>query len=165
MLWFGVIESGITARYLLLPVTFMLCALAVDLTAMLGVDGGSAARRWCAALVALAASSSRWRPGAACRRGPRAPRRRGRHWSSRRLRAELQPDDLVAGGDELATLSVAGRVDAWLALDEFFRERFVVMRGARPTGTYTGAPAAFELAPAARTGQRAKAAASSSSTC
>ena len=42
---------------------------------------------------------------------------------------------------------MAGRVDAWLALDEFFRERFVVMRGARPTGTYTGAPAAFELSP------------------
>jgi hypothetical protein len=53
----------------------------------------------------------------------------------------------VAGGDELAVLAVAGRVDAWLALDPFFRERFVVMRGAQPTGTYTGAPAAFELSP------------------
>ncbi len=63
------------------------------------------------------------------------------------LRAELLPDDLVAGGDELATLAVAGRVDAWLALDAFFRERFVVMRGAQPTGTYTGAPAAFALSP------------------
>ncbi len=41
----------------------------------------------------------------------------------------------------------AGRIDAWLALDPFYRERFVVIRGARPTGTYTGAPAAFELAP------------------
>ena len=46
----------------------------------------------------------------------------------------------MAGGDELATLSVAGRVDAWLALDEFFRERFVVMRGGAADRAPTPAP-------------------------
>ena len=32
VLWFGVIESGITTNYLLLPITFMLIAIAVDVT-------------------------------------------------------------------------------------------------------------------------------------
>jgi hypothetical protein len=63
------------------------------------------------------------------------------------LAPHLEPGDLVAGHDELATVTAAGHIDAWLALDPFYRERFVVMRGVQPTGTYTGAPAAFELVP------------------
>ena len=34
VVWFGVIESGITTNYLLLPVTFMLIAIAIDLAAI-----------------------------------------------------------------------------------------------------------------------------------
>jgi hypothetical protein len=59
----------------------------------------------------------------------------------------VEPTDLIAGPDELACLLVANRIDAWLVLDEFFRERFIVMRGGQPTGTYTGAPAASALMP------------------
>jgi hypothetical protein len=47
-----------------------------------------------------------------------------------------------------------GRIDAWLVLDEFFRERFVVMRGGLPTGTYTGAPAVPALAPLLQQAER-----------
>ena len=146
VLWFGVIESGITARYLLLPVTFMLSAMAVDLAAMASATapGARAVVATLGALVALVVSLETWGG---------LPPHTARAESARPtlvlapLAAELQPTDVVAGGDELAALAVAGRVDAWLALDPFFRERFVVMRGAAPTGTYTGAPAAFELAP------------------
>jgi hypothetical protein len=157
VLWFGVIESGITARYLLLPVTFMLCALAVDLTEVLA-STAAPLRPVGAVLVALAClvvTLETW--GGLPTRTARAEAARPT-LVLETLREELQPDDLVAGGDELATLSVAGRIDAWLALDEFFRERFVVMRAARPTGTYTGAPAAFDLGPllerATREGRR-----------
>ncbi|MGH9219441.1 MAG: hypothetical protein ACRD1W_09065, partial [Vicinamibacterales bacterium] len=38
VLWFGVIESGITTNYLLLPVSFMLIAIAIDVNAI--VRGG-----------------------------------------------------------------------------------------------------------------------------
>jgi hypothetical protein len=146
VLWFGVIESGITARYLLLPVTFMLCALAVDAGAILTATP-RAARPMLNVLAALAAvvvTLESWGgvPTGTARAAAARPT-----LVLDPLRAELVADDLVAGGDELATLLVAGRVDAWLALDPFFRERFVVMRGAQPTGTYTGAPAAFELTP------------------
>ena len=146
MLWFGVIESGITARYLLLPVTFMLGALAVDLAAMAAATSAGA-RPVVAALGALAGvvvALETW--GGVPPQTTRAEAARPTLVLDA-LAAELQATDLVAGGDELATLAVAGRVDAWLALDGFFRERFVVMRGAQPTGTYTGAPAAFELSP------------------
>jgi hypothetical protein len=37
-----------------------------------------------------------------------------------------------------------GRIDRWLALDEYVRERFLVQRSPeRATGVYTGAPAVF----------------------
>ncbi len=146
VLWFGVIESGITARYLLLPVTFMLGALAVDLAAMAAATSAGARP----AVVALGALAG---VVVALETWGGVPPQTARAEAARptlvldALAAELQGTDLVAGGDELATLAVAGRVDAWLALDGFFRERFVVMRGAQPTGTYTGAPAAFELSP------------------
>jgi len=157
VLWFGVIESGITTRYLLLPVTFMACALAVDLSAIAAATARAVRPVFTAlgglALVVVALES--W--GGIPTRTPRAEAARPTLVLDG-LRAELQSDDLVAGHDELATLAAAGRIDAWLGLDPFYRERFVVMRGAEPTGTYTGASAAFELAPllarATREGRR-----------
>jgi hypothetical protein len=42
---------------------------------------------------------------------------------------------------------LVGRIDRWLALDDFVRERFVVRRGDGPlTGVYTGVPAVFRPA-------------------
>jgi len=142
VLWFGVIESGITARYLLLPVTFMLTALVVDAGALAAAGGRT--RVVAATLVLLAVvvvSAESWRP-----RDGLMP------WDAERptlnvtvATAALEPGDLVAATDELAGVLAAGRLDAWLVLDEFFRERFIVMRGGVPTGTYTGAPAAPSL--------------------
>jgi hypothetical protein len=62
------------------------------------------------------------------------------------IRAGLQPDDRVACTDELACLLLVGRVDAWLALDDYVRERFIVRRGQERVGVYAGAPAAVRLA-------------------
>ncbi len=45
------------------------------------------------------------------------------------LRPGCGPTDRVACTDELACLLLVGRVDAWLALDDYVRERFVVTRG------------------------------------
>ena len=157
VLWFGVIESGITARYLLLPVTFMLSALAVDVvaTASRAAPGVRPVALVLGALAAVVVTLETWGglPTSTGQAGFARPT-----VTLQMLGAHLQPDDLVAGHDELATLTAAGRIDAWLVLDPFYRERFVVMRGAQPTGTYTGAPAAFELAPllarATREGRR-----------
>jgi hypothetical protein len=146
VLWFGVIESGITARYLLLPVTFMLCATAIDMAAIATLTAKSL-RPVVAGLMAMAAvvlTLESW-GGVPTDTARAAAARPTLVLDS--LRAEIQPGDLVAGGDELATLATAGRIDAWLALDGFFRERFVVIRDGQPTGTYTGAAAAFELGP------------------
>ena len=44
VLWFGVVESGITINYLLVPVSLMLIAIAVDLAAM-GSDPAHVLRR------------------------------------------------------------------------------------------------------------------------
>jgi hypothetical protein len=39
---------------------------------------------------------------------------------------------------------LVGRIDCWLALDDYVRERFLVRRGdAVVTGVYTGVPAVF----------------------
>lgn len=143
--WFGVIESGITARYLLLPVTFMLTALAVDAGAIAAARPAGARRLVAAAgvVAVLLVTGESWRGGSA-----------GAPWEGARptlvtttAAPLVEPTDLIAGPDELACLLVANRIDAWLVLDEFFRERFIVMRGGQPTGTYTGAPAASALLP------------------
>jgi hypothetical protein len=62
------------------------------------------------------------------------------------LSSQLRPDDRVGCTDELACLLLLGRIDAWVALDDYVRERFVVTSGSRRTGVYTGAPAVFDLA-------------------
>jgi len=42
---------------------------------------------------------------------------------------------------------LVGRIDRWLALDPYVRERFIVQRGnGVPSGVYTGVPAAFRPA-------------------
>ncbi len=154
VLWFGVIESGITARYLLLPVTFMLCAVAIDMTAV-ATFAAKTLRPVVVGLMAMAGvilTLEGWGG---------VPTHTARAEASRPtlvlepLRLEIEPRDLIAGGDELATLAAAGRIDAWLALDGFFRERFVVMRAGRATGAYTGAAAAFELGPLLDQAERA----------
>ncbi|HTM33387.1 MAG TPA: hypothetical protein VL263_18870, partial [Vicinamibacterales bacterium] len=64
------------------------------------------------------------------------------------VRASLGADDRVACTDELACLLLVGRVDTWLALDDYVRDRFVVTRATARAGVYGGAPAAFSLAEA-----------------
>ncbi|MEZ5415731.1 MAG: hypothetical protein R2708_00100 [Vicinamibacterales bacterium] len=146
VLWFGVIESGITSRYLLLPVTFMLMALAVDASAVwrAAVAGRRPVVAAAVAVVAATVVFEQWRGplGSDARAVEARPT-----LVPEAVAAEIAPADLVAGPDELAALLAAGRLDAWLVLDPFFRERFVVMRDGQATGTYTGAPAAPALTP------------------
>lgn len=146
VLWFGVIASGITARYLLLPVTFMLSALALDAWALaVRRDGGVGVPALAAVLaMAVAVSVESWR-------GPSLGESRAEvqrpTFVPEAIAPEIQRDDLLACTDELACMLTAGRADAWLALDPFFRERFIVIRQGEPTGAYTGAPAEDTLAP------------------
>jgi hypothetical protein len=57
------------------------------------------------------------------------------------LRAAFGPEDRIACTDELACLLLVGRVDAWLALDDYVRERFIVSRqDGAAVGVYAGTP-------------------------
>jgi hypothetical protein len=140
VIWFGIIESGITLNYQLLPVTMMMLAVTVDLYAISRERKVSFAAT---TLVVILICGNQW----------------GAHWFGETLaaarptiqiegiedlRASLQPSDRVACTDELACLLLVGRDDAWLALDDFVRERFVVIRkDYSGVGVYGGAPAAF----------------------
>lgn len=140
VLWFGVVESGITINYLLVPVSIMLVAIAVDIAAM-------APARLAVALVVLAIIGDQWRgegsPAtrlAAARPTITAP-------GLDEIRNGLQPADRIACTDELGCLMLVGRIDVWLALDDFVRERFLVRRGDNAVvGVYTGAPAVLSPA-------------------
>lgn len=135
VLWFGIIESGITTNYLLLPVALLLLAIAIDATSI-GVP-----RAALAALVIII-GIEQWRamPMDAAR-----PTITGE--GIEEVRAGLQPNDRVVCTDELGCLMLVGRIDRWLALDDYVRERFLVRRGEGPvTGVYTGVPAAFRPA-------------------
>lgn len=151
--WFGVIESGITARYLLLPVTFLLCAWTVDAAAVIRTLRPT--QRRAAGAVALvcgvAITVESWT-------GPALREDRGERdrptLNPVLMKTYLEPDDLVVSHDELGCLIVAGRIEAWLMLDPFFEERFVVRRGGVPTGTYTGVPAAPALTPLVERAER-----------
>ncbi len=151
VLWFGVIESGITINYVLLPTVCMLAAIGIDLVAIAehtrGLWPGRRAQLVRGALQGAAALIvvSHWRePGLVTERLP-AARPTIQIAGIEEFRSTLQPDDVVACTDELACLLLVGHVDAWLALDDFVRERFVVMRGGAPVGVYAGAPAVFTI--------------------
>jgi hypothetical protein len=149
--WFGVIESGITINYVLLPTVCMLAAIGIDLVAIgqhaLALRPGRIGLLLRDALVVagLLIVVDHW---------PRSTRIPARLAEARptidvpaiegvRDYLSLQPADRIACTDELACLILVGRVDAWLALDDFVRERFVVIRGATPVGVYAGAPVVF----------------------
>jgi hypothetical protein len=146
VLWFGVIDSGITTNYLLLPITFMLIAIAVDLVAILIAPGVRRAfsdpsrAAWAAvAAMMLLATGDQWRSQSMDTARPTIVAE-----GIDEIREGLRPNDRVACTDELACLMLVGRIDRWLALDDFVRERFLVRRGDGPvTGVYTGVPAVF----------------------
>ena len=146
VLWFGVIESGITANYLLLPVSFMLIAIAIDWSAF--------ARRAAAdrkvvvaaalALVSVAVALDQWRGEGSIVERLEAARPTIHVEGIDEIRESLQPNDRVVCTDELGCLMLVGRIDRWLALDDYVRERFLVRRSTdRATGVYTGVPAVF----------------------
>ena len=139
VLWFGVVESGITINYLLVPVSMMLIAIAVDLSTI-------AIPRIVIALVALAIVGDQWRGEgsptarlAAARPTITAP-------GIDEIRHSLQPTDRVVCTDELGCLMLVNRIDMWLALDDYVRERFLVRRGEKIVGVYTGVPAVLRPA-------------------
>lgn len=148
VLWFGVIDSGITANYLLLPVSFMVMAIANDVSAIL-ISRGVPSRRWFsapsraayagAAGIMLMVAVDQWRGASLDEVRPTI-----NVAGIEQIRSSLQPRDRVACTDELGCLMLVGRIDRWLALDDFVRERFLVRRGDAPvSGVYTGVPAVF----------------------
>ena len=146
VLWFGVIESGITTNYLLLPVTFMWIALAIDVVAIGDVEDDEAEHTWrnVIGIVMFAGTLA----GLQFRNSPlETARPTIRVEGIEEVRAGLQRGDRVACTDELGCLMLVGRIDRWLALDDYVRERFIVQRGDRVrSGVYTGVPAAFRPA-------------------
>ena len=69
------------------------------------------------------------------------------------IRDSLQPGDRVVCTDELGCLMLVGRIDVWLALDDFVRERFVVRNGDEElVGVYTGVRRCFVLPICSRQG-------------
>jgi hypothetical protein len=153
VLWFGVIESGITLNYLLLPVSLMLVAIAVDVAAIVShtiarmpAAGRVASWSMCA-LVVAAVAADQWRGDGPLRARLEAARPTIDISGIEQIRSSLQPGDRVACTDELACLMLVGRIDAWLALDDYVRERFVIRKGdGRLVGVYTGKPAVFRPA-------------------
>ena len=156
VLWFGVIESGITTNYLLLPMSFMLMAIGVDLYAV-HMRPGAATRRYASSanvpavigvigLIALIAHDQ-WRGAGSMQARLEAARPTIHVEGIEEVRDHLQPSDRVVCTDELGCLMLIGRIDQWLALDDYVRERFLVRRGDAPvSGVYTGVPAAFRPA-------------------
>lgn len=145
VLWFGVIESGITTNYLLVPVSLMLMAIAVDGCAILIRDDVPARRYFSApgrpayaamAGLALMIAIDQWRGKSLDEARPTI-----NVAGIDEIRNNLQPNDRVVCTDELGCLMLVGRIDRWLALDDYVRQRFIVQRGDRSTGVYTGVPA------------------------
>jgi hypothetical protein len=140
-LFFGVIDSGITINYQLVPVTLMTIALAVDLAALVPPRQFAPI----AALLVATVAAEQWGgPGQAAIRldaaRPAIATPEGIALGELAARAQR-----VACTDELACLLLAGRVDRWLALDDFVRTRFIVSRNGRDEGVYAGRPVARTL--------------------
>jgi hypothetical protein len=156
VLWFGVIDSGITTNYLLLPMSLMLMAIAVDYYAILMKPDAPLRRHFSnpsrpawASLVLLMVFVARdqWRGPGSMLATLEAARPTIQVDRFAEIRDGLQPTDRVVCTDELGCLMTVGRIDRWLALDDYVRERFVVRSGNGPmTGVYTGVPAAFRPA-------------------
>jgi hypothetical protein len=146
VVWFGVIESGITNNYLLLPVSFMLIAVAIDVYAI----GRAKARPYMYAAMALiigAIALDQWRGEGSLRARLEAARPTIHIPGIEDIRDSLQPNDRVVCTDELGCLMLVGRIDRWLALDDYVRERFLVRRSPEViTGVYTGVPAVLRPA-------------------
>ncbi len=141
VLFFGVIDSGITINYLLVPVTLMTVALAIDLATIVP------ARRFLpiAALLVVTIAAEQWGSPAQAAARLDAARPTIAAPESVALRDLAARAERVACTDELACLLLAGRVDRWLALDEFLRTRFIVLRNGREEGVYAGRPVARTL--------------------
>ena len=166
VLWFGVIESGITTNYLLLPISFMAIAIAIDIDALLGAPGGpegpplrtasggpegppprtAPLRLAVCILVVVAVALDQWRGEGSIRDRLEAARPTIRVEGIDEIRATLQPNDRVVCTDELGCLMLVGRIDRWLALDDYVRERFLVRRSDVVAGVYTGVPAVMRPA-------------------
>ena len=154
VLWFGALrDSVITSNYLLLPVSLMLMAVAIDLDAITRhvlPPVLPASRRLAAAvlvLAGLAVGVDQWRGTGTIAERIVAARPTINIPGMDEMRAGLAATDRIACTDELACLVLVGRIDYWLALDDFVRERFLVtMRDGTMAGVYTGVPAVFRPA-------------------
>ncbi|MFA5910049.1 MAG: glycosyltransferase family 39 protein [Vicinamibacterales bacterium] len=149
VLWFGAIDSGITINYLLLPMSFMLAATAVDVDAIVrhSLPASAAGRRMGIAVIGLIVAGvvvDQWRGTGPVTERLEVARPTIHIQGIDEVRAAIQPSDRVACTDELGCLMLVGRIDRWLALDDFVRERFLVKLGDdNLAGVYTGAPAVF----------------------
>lgn len=150
VLWFGAIDSGITSNYLLLPVTMMLVAIAIDADAIVRhwlPPVSDTVRRFALAvfvLIGMGLGVDQWRGTGSVSERLEAARPTIHLAGIEEVRAGLLPNDRIACTDELACLLLVGRIDRWLALDDFVRERFLVkLPNGAMAGVYTGARAAF----------------------
>ena len=139
VLWvvaFGMADAGITLNYVLVPVALMLIAIATE---VMTIEAPS--RHAAIAVVIVLVAGDQWRHGSASLTEARPTINIE---GIEAVRDSLEPTDRVACTDELACLLLVGRVDNWLALDDYVRERFVVEKkdGSR-VGVYAGAPAVF----------------------
>jgi hypothetical protein len=150
VLWFGVIESGITTNYLLLPMSFMLIAIAIDMSAFARRVTPHRIRNLAVVLVIAAVGLDQWRGEGTLRDRLEVARPTITVAGIEDIRAMLQPNDRVVCTDELGCLMLVGRIDRWLALDEYVRERFLVRRSDVVSGVYTGVPAVMRPADAFR---------------
>lgn len=145
IVWFGVIESGITTNYVLLPMSFILIAIAIDVAALAG-----ARTHWTMAVAAVVVAGlalDQWRGEGSVSDRLELARPTINAPGIEEIRESLQPNDRVVCTDELGCLMLVGRIDRWLALDDYVRERFLVRRTPEVvTGVYTGVPAVMRPA-------------------
>jgi hypothetical protein len=147
VVWFGVIESGITTNYLLLPISFMLIAIAIDLNAIVLRSRPTRLGTVVATLIVAGVAFDQWRGEGSLTDRLEAARPTINVPGIEEVRDSLQPNDRVVCTDELGCLMLVGRIDRWLALDDYVRERFLVRRSPEVvTGVYTGVPAVMRPA-------------------
>lgn len=141
--FFGVIDSGMTINYLLAPVTLMLAGLAIDLAAVVREQRRTPLALGAAAVIVFAWLGTTW--GTAPRSALAEARPTIVAPDGPALREAAARAPMVACTDELACLLLVNRVDRWLALDDFLRQRFVVSSASGDVGVYAGTPAVTSL--------------------